>query len=332
MCAVRLAIDCMGGDYAPSEIVAGAVQGAKEQDLRISLVGDPDAIQRELSSLAAEDMNLEVVSASDVVVMDEKPVQAVREKPDASINVACRYVAEGSADGVLTMGHTGAGLISAMLNFGTIPGVERPAPIVPFLGLRKDLYMLDAGANTEVRPNQLLQFALMGSAYVEHIAGIPSPRVGLLSNGAEPNKGSKTYRAAYPLLAESERLNFYGNIEGHTLFSSDVNVVVCDGFVGNIVFKTAQGIVYRLLDQVEEILTQLSSASAEILRSYLDELREINDYVRPGVAALLGVQHPIFIGHGRSKSEAVRNGIATAYKMISDGVVGKIREAIQSYG
>jgi len=329
MGVIRLAVDAMGGDYAPGEIVAGAIQGARDLDLCLLLVGDPDAIQEQLSGLQTEDLELEIVPSQDVIRMQEHPAQAVRTRPAASINVACKLVLDGRADGVLSMGHTGAGMIAALLNFGRIPGVERPAALVPFLGLRQDLYLLDAGANTEVRPQHLLQFAHMGSTYAEYAAQIPHPRLALLSNGAESNKGNKIGQEAYTLL-EASNLNFVGNIEGHTLLSSDVNVVIADGFAGNIILKLAEGIAASLLDQAQEVLDKLPEASGELVKRHLDVLREKNNYAHYGVSTLLGVQHPIFIGHGRSKAAAVRNGMATAKRMIAGGVIDRIRQVLAS--
>jgi glycerol-3-phosphate acyltransferase PlsX len=318
----------MGGDYAPQEIVAGALQGARSLSVGLLLVGDEQAIQKELAAAETGDLSFEVVPAQGVIRMGEEPAQAVRSRPKASINVACHLVLEGRADGVLTMGHTGAGMIAALFNFGRIPGVERPAAIVPLLGLRQDLFLIDAGANTEVRPQHLLQFAQMGAAYVEHAIGIPWPRVGLLSNGSEPNKGNAVGREAYPLLAAAKGINFIGNVEGNSLVAGDVNLVVADGFVGNILLKSAEGIVGAVLAQVEEIFPQMSDEAAGLYRAHLDSLRHRNDYARHGVSTLLGVQHPMFIGHGRSKANAVSNGMATAHRMIASDVVGKIRQVL----
>jgi glycerol-3-phosphate acyltransferase PlsX len=328
MGVIRLAVDAMGGDHAPAEIVAGAIQGARDFGLGLSLVGDPDLVYRELSRFRLDDLNVEVVPACDVIRMDEEPSQAIRSRPEATINVACRLVLEGRADGVLTMGHTGAGMVAALFNFGRLPGLERPAAIVPFLGLRENLYLLDIGANSDVRPRHILQFAQMGAAYAEHAAGIPRPRVGLLSNGSEPNKGNKVGREAYALLAAAAGLNFIGNVEAHSLLVGEVNVVVSDGFAGNILLKTAEGLVAGLLGQMEALIPRLPPDAAEIVRNHLGELRACNHYARYGAAALLGVQHPIFIGHGRSKALAVRNGMATARRMIATDVVGKIRQAL----
>lgn len=330
MGVIRLAIDAMGGDYAPAEIVTGAIQGARELGLAVSLVGDPEAVRRQLHGVTTDDLALEVVPAHDVIRMDQDPVQAVRSLPESSINVACRLVLEGRADGVLTMGHTGAGVVAALFNFGRIPGIERPAVIVPFLGVRHDLYLLDVGANADVRPTHLLQFALMGAAYAQHAGGISNPRVGLLSNGSEPNKGNKVGKEAYALLSDAAGLNFIGNVEPHTLVSSEVNVVVSDGFAGNVLLKATEGMVANLLAQFKAVLPGLPADSVELVKFHLEKLRTRYHYASYGAATLLGVQYPMFIGHGRSKARAVRNGMATAMRMISGDVINKIEMAMRN--
>ena len=324
---MRLAIDAMGGDFAPSEIIAGALRGARQLGINVLLVGDPASIQAELDGLDCTDLSIEIVPAATVISMHENPAEAVRSQPQASINIACQIVLEGRADGVVTMGHTGAGMIAALFKFGRIPGVERPAVIAPLLGLRENLYLIDAGANTEVRPKHLLQFAQMGSIYVEQAIGVPRPRVGLLSNGAEPNKGNATGREAYPLLEQASGLNFAGNIEGNSLWSSEINLIVADGFCGNVLLKSTEGTVKTVLTQVEEILPHLSAEQAELLKAHLLDLRRRNHYSRHGVSTLLGVRHPMFIGHGRSKAEAVVNGMATAQRAIASKTIAKIGQA-----
>ena len=321
---IRLAVDAMGGDYAPGEIIAGALQGAQDLGLGLILVGDRNAVNGELSKHPADGLDIEVVHAGDVIQMAEDPSQAVRSKPEASINVACRVVLEGRADGVLTMGHTGAGMVAALFNFGRISGVERPAAIVPLLGLRQDLFLIDAGANADVRPNHLLQFALMGSAYVKNVSNIPSPRVGLLSNGSEANKGNKTGKEAYTLLAASKWLNFAGNIEGHDILGGDIHLVVADGFVGNILLKSMEGLTANLLSQAQGVAAELPGGPAATVQTYLERLQAQYHYSRYGASTLLGVQHPIFIGHGRSKAAAVRSGMATAQRMIAANVIDSL--------
>jgi len=329
MGVIRLAIDAMGGDYAPAEIVAGVVEGARDFDLNLILVGDPDALQAELARHSIDGLPVEVVPSSGAVRMDEDPVQAVRTRPEASINVACSLVLQGRADGVLSMGHSGASGIAGLFHFGALPGVDRPAIVAPLLGLRENMYLVDAGANTEVRPQHLLQFALMGAAYVECATGVSRPRVALLSNGSEANKGNKVTKAAFPLLAAEPKLNFAGNIEGSTLLTSDINVVVCDGFVGNIFFKSTEGVIEALLTEVEAMLSSLPPEMATHLQPRLEALKERNDYATYGAAALVGLKQPLFIGHGHSRAKAVRNSIATAQKMIQQDVLGRISHVLK---
>lgn len=325
---IRLAVDAMGGDFAPAEIVAGALSGARQAGLALCLVGDADAVHHELAQHPSDDLTIEVVHAAEVIHMADDPVRAVRERPEASINVACRLVQERQADGLLTMGHTGAGMVAAMFAFGRLPGVDRPAALVPFLGLRPDLYLIDVGANTEVRPQHLLQFAHMGAAYAASVAGISEPRVGLLSNGAEPNKGNRVGREAYNLLQSEPGLNFIGNVEGHTLLTGGANVVVADGFAGNVLLKFAEGLVPGLLQEVAGVLADLPAETAETLRTRLKALGDRTNYAHYGASALLGLQKPVFIGHGRSKALAVHNGVLTAGKAIAADVVAVIRRAL----
>lgn len=324
---IRLGIDAMGGDFAPHEIITGAVQGARQLGIDVLLVGDPASIQAELDGLDCTDVVIEIAPAATAISMHANPAEAVRSQPQASINIACQTVLEGRADGVVTMGHTGAGMIAALFKFGRIPGVERPAVIAPLLGLRENLYLIDAGANTEVRPKHLLQFAQMGSIFVEQAMGVPQPRVGLLSNGAESNKGNATGREAYPLLEQASGLNFAGNVEGNALWSSDINVIVADGFCGNVLLKSTEGTVKMLLTQVEDVLPRLSVEQAELLKAHLLDLRQRNHYSRHGVSTLLGVRHPMFIGHGRSKAQAVVNGMAMAQRVIASETIAKISQA-----
>jgi glycerol-3-phosphate acyltransferase PlsX len=326
---IRLAIDAMGGDFAPHEIVTGAVNGARRLGISLLLVGDAALIQAELDQVDCVGLAIDIVPSASVISMHENPAHAIRSHAEASINVACQSVLEGRAEGVVSMGHTGAGMIAALFKFGRIPGVERPAVIVPLLGLRENLYLIDAGANTEVRPKHLLQFAQMGSVYVEQAIGIPQPRVGLLSNGTESNKGNAVGREAFDLLRQASELNFAGNIEGNSLWSSDINLIVTDGFTGNVLLKSTEGTVSTLLTQVEKILQPLAGETADLIRSHVHDLRLRNHYSRHGVSTLLGVQHPMFIGHGRSQAEAVVNGMATAQRVIASNAIAGIRQAFQ---
>ncbi len=326
MTSLRLAIDAMGGDYAPAEIVAGAVAGARQHGVAIRLVGEPDLIDAELARHDLSGVEWGILPASEVVHMADNPSLAVRQKPDASISVACRAVQGGEADAVVTMGHTGAAMVAALFIFGRIPGIARPAVIVPFLGIQERMALIDAGANTEVEPKNLVQFAIMGSLYVEYVWGVNRPRVALLSNGSEANKGNAIANAAYSLLSESG-LHFIGNAEGHDLPSGAADVVVHDGFAGNVVLKLSEGLTAEMLNRVEERLLRRSELDPTIVRAELDRLRAENHYARYGAVPLLGVNHLILIGHGRSKALAVRNAIGEACRAGRVGVVELIRAA-----
>ena len=319
---IRLAIDTAGGDYAPDEIIAGAILGARQHPIELTLVGKSEQIDEQLRQHDAADLSIEIVDAPETIAMQEDPAMAVRQKKDASIVVACELVRDGRADAVITMGHTGAGMIAALFTFSRLPGIDRPGVIVPFLGFR-NTFIIDAGANTEVQPKNLLQFAIMGSLYVEKVIGIEKPRVGLLSNGSEPNKGNAISKQAYPLLADSG-LNFVGNVEGFALPQAIANVVVTDGFTGNVALKLGEGLVAELLKQVE----QDADPTDDRLRAALARLHEGHDYARIGAAPVLGVNGLIFIGHGRSKAPAVAHAMSSAIRAVECGLLNAIQAGL----
>ncbi len=320
MPAIRLAVDTSGGDFAPREIIAGAISGAAQQPaIELVLVGRPGQIQAQLQQHDTRQVSIEIVEAPDVIEMGEDPAFAVRRKKQASIVVACELVQAGRADAVVTMGHTGAGLVAALLAFGRLPGIERPAAIVPYLGFA-DTFLIDVGANTEVSPYNLLQFALMGSLYVEKVIGMPRPRVALLANGTEPNKGNAIGRQAFPLLAASG-LNFIGNIEGTDLPQGRANVIVSDGFTLNIALKLSEELVGVVLKQVAAECGE----RADGLTGVLDRVRQRHDYARHGASLLLGVNGLIFIGHGRSQAAAVATAIGKAAHAVEVDLLAALR-------
>ena len=321
---LRLAIDASGGDYAPDEIVAGAVQGARQHSIELALVGRSEQIEEQLHKHDVKGVSIEIVDAPEVIGMDEDPAMAVRKKKTASIVVGCELVHDGQADALISMGHTGAGMIAALFTFGRLPGIDRPAVIVPFLGF-KDTFIIDAGANTEVQPSNLLQFAIMGSLYVEKALDIATPKVGLLSNGAESNKGNTVGKQAYPLLAASG-LNFVGNVEGFRLTQGAAHVFVTDGFTANIALKRAEGLVAELLHQMEQ---ELGAGDARV-QAALTRLREKHDYARVGAVPVLGVNGLVFIGHGRSKAPAVVSAMTNALRAIEVGLLGAISEGLKA--
>ncbi len=321
--AIRIAIDAMGGDHAPEEIVQGTLLASRNlPDAVLTLVGPEDMLRR-----TEFPENVWVHHTPEWIRMDEKPVHAVRTKRDASINVACRLVRNGDADVVVTMGHTGAAFIAARFAFGMLPHIERPAVPVPYLALHPRMVLIDVGANTDVRPQHLLQFAWMGVAYAESVFGVERPRVGLLTVGTEPRKGALVVQDAYELL-EASPLNFVGSIEGLDVAHGRVDVVVHGGYVGNVVLKLTEGLVDVLLERAAERATRVAGASAEAVREAIRALQEENSYARIGAAPLLGVNGLIFIGHGRSRRDAVAAGIAHAYRAVQAGLMDHLRRRL----
>ncbi len=322
----RIVVDAMGGDHAPHAIVTGAVAAARAYaDTTIILVGAREHVEPLLPSPLPD--NLRLHHAATWVDMADKPVQAVRTRPDASINVACRLVKEGEADAVVTMGHTGAGFVAARFIFGLMPGIDRPAVLVPYFALHPRMVLIDVGANADVRPRHLLQFAHMGAVYAERVLGISNPRVGLLTLGTEPRKGPLEIQDAYDLLEASD-LNFVGCIEGLDVAHGRVDVVVHSGFVGNIVLKVTEGLIDELLARAEARAVAVAGDHANAVREAIRALREENSYARIGAGPLLGVNGLIFIGHGRSREEAVQAGVGFARRAVQANLLAHMRAAI----
>lgn len=306
---MRIAVDAMGGDYAPSEIVKGAVTAAEEGDIRILLVGDESRLRKETGETA----RIRIVHAADVIGMDESPVSAVRRKREASVVKAVQMVKDGMADGVVSAGHTGATMAAGLLMLGRIPGVERPALVSIIPRPTGCTVLLDVGANIDCRPGQLVQFAIMGSLFAEQGLGIVLPRVGLLSNGEERTKGNELNLAAYPLL-ERAPVHFIGNVEGRDLFSGRADVVVCDGFTGNIVLKAGEGLAAAFSELIKQELTGswMAKMSGAMAARTLRNIRDRFDYAEYGGVPLLGVNGILVVCHGKSTARAVKNAIRTA--------------------
>jgi glycerol-3-phosphate acyltransferase PlsX len=323
----RIALDAMGGDYAPHEVVKGAVEVAREYGDTIILVGQPDQIKAELARWDHDGLELPIIAAEQVIGMDEPAAQAVRQKPDSSIVVATKLVEEGQADAVVTAGSTGAAMVAATLLLGRIAGIVRPAAAVPYFGIQERTIWLDVGLNVDCKPQYLVQFALMGSIYARKVMGIDNPTVALLSNGTEDSKGNELGRAAFPLLKESG-LNFVGNVEGLDIPQGRANVIVCDGFAGNVVLKLSEGLIQALLDLVEaEVGAVLPPAvAADSFHPALAELRRRTDYAEIGGAPALGINGVCVIGHGRSGARAVKSAIVQARLAVQNDLVGAIKE------
>jgi glycerol-3-phosphate acyltransferase PlsX len=319
----------MGGDHAPSAIVDGALAAARHLDLQIFLVGAPAAIAPALDR--HEDwraLEVHVVEAPDVVEMAESTA-AVRHKPRASIRVAAVLVARHEADPLFRAGHTRATVLATHVAFGMIPGVDRPALATAIPTRERPAVLLDAGANVECRPQHLLQFALMGGVFARTAFGIERPRIGLLSIGEEASKGNDLTREAHRLL-KGAPLNFIGNVEGREIYSGVADVIVCDGFTGNVVLKTSEGLVETVETLLgDELRGTFSSQVGYLLsRRAFRRFRRRVDYSEYGGAPLLGVAGPAIVGHGRSSAKAVRNAIAMASRFAAGPFIQRVQQEI----
>jgi glycerol-3-phosphate acyltransferase PlsX len=326
---VLIALDAMGGDHAPAAIVAGALLARRELGLEIALVGDKQIVEAELARDAAVPSGIEIVHAAEAISMDEHPAQAVRVKRDASINVAMDLVKRGVATACVSAGNTGAVMASALMTLGRIHGIERPAigTLAPYTP--SGVLVLDVGANADVKPNYMVQFAHMGSLYAERVLGIPNPRVALLNIGAEETKGSELVQDVFERLQKSG-LNFVGNIEGGDVHKGTVDVVVTDGFTGNVAVKVTEGVadfIFRELRTTIYSKLQYKLAAA-ILRPALLKMREKMDPGTYGGVPLLGVNGVVTIAHGNSDARAIRNALRFASEGVSSGMLEAIRSTL----
>jgi phosphate acyltransferase len=325
-----IAVDAMGGDYAPSVIVDGAVAAARELDARVALVGLEDVVRAELQRTGAEDdERISVIPASEVIDMAEHPANAVRQKTDSSIVVGMRQVKDGQAAAFVSAGNTGAMLAAGLFHLGRIPGVERPAIATVFPTRGGFTLILDVGANSDCKPEYLVQFGLMGAAYAEQVLDVAEPRVGLLSIGEEEGKGNQVVQRAHALMRERPG-SFLGNIEGKDIPAGAVDVVVCDGFVGNVLIKFAEGVASTIGGIIREEITSnpLSKLLAAGLRPAFRRAYGRLDYAEFGGAPLLGVQGVVIIAHGRSNARAVRSAIRVARRAVESNLVETIARGI----
>lgn len=311
----RVALDAMGGDQAPGEVVKGAILAARELRIPVLLVGPRDLVAAEIMRQRGNDLPIEVVDAPEAIDMAAHPVQAVRRHPGASMNVAVRLVKERRAGAFVTAGNTGAAMVAALFGLGRLPGVERPALATVFPTAKGQCLILDVGANADCRPVHLQQFAAMGERYARLVLGIPRPRVGLLSNGEEETKGNALVLEAHPLIAALD-VDFIGNVEGKDVPRGQADVVVCEGFVGNVLIKFAEGIgefTFGLLRQ-EFTASPVGLVGAFLLRPALRRIKHRVDYEEYGGAPLLGVDGVAIVAHGRSRARAIRNAIRVAHQ------------------
>ncbi|HZP58386.1 MAG TPA: phosphate acyltransferase PlsX [Dehalococcoidia bacterium] len=321
-----IALDAMGGDHAPAEIVAGALLARRELGVEVALVGPREVVEAELARDGPVPTGIEVIHAPQAIGMDEHPAQAVRGKRDASINVAMDLVKRGVAGACVSAGNTGAVMASALMTLGRIQGIERPAlgTVAPFTGT--GVLVLDVGANADVKPNYLVQFAQMGSVYAERVMGIANPRVALLNIGAEETKGSELVQDVYARLQRAG-VNFVGNIEGGDVHLGRADVVVTDGFTGNVAVKVTEGVADFIF---RELRRQIYSSmryklAAAVLRPALLQMRERMDPGTYGGVPLLGVNGVVTIAHGNSDARAVKNALAAADHAATSGMLDHIR-------
>lgn len=327
----RIAVDAMGGDHGVEVVVPGAVDGAKTFDVALRLVGDPARITPVLDGIDTTSIDVDIIPASDTIGMDEHPAQAVRRKPQASIVVALRAVKEGSADAVISAGNSGAMMAGGLMVLGRISGIERPAIASYMPSARSRTLVLDLGAVTDPKPINLVQFALMGKVYAERVLERSDPAIGLLSNGEEPTKGNQLVQAVYPLLSQTPGIRFHGNVEGKDVAAGTVDIVVTDGFTGNVVLKTAEGVATMLTDILRDELTSTlpRRLAAFVLRPAFRAVRKRLDYAEIGGAPLLGIDGTVIIAHGRSNERAICNAVGVARRSSEQQLIEGIRAALE---
>jgi len=328
---MRIILDGMGGDNAPGEIVRGAVEASKLIEDEIVIVGDGDKIEFQLKKYKYSDEKISVKHASEVIENDDAPVRAVRRKKDSSMVVGLNMVKSGEGDLFISAGNTGALMAGALFNLGRIQGIDRPAIAsrYPILGTKKPSLLVDAGANSECKPSNLLEFAMMGSIYMEKVLGRENPKIGLVNLGVEETKGSTLTKAAFGLL-EKSHLNFSGNIEAREVPLGGADVVVCDGFVGNVILKLTEGLAINIVNLLKKKFTENARAKmgAVLLSKKLRSLKEEFDYTEYGGAPILGVKGPVVKMHGSSNANAVKNSILKAIPFAEENVVGIISESV----
>ena len=331
---ITVAVDAMGGDHAPGPEVHGAVRAARSQDVSIILVGQEDKLREELSKYSdADSLAIRIVHASEVVTMDDNPAKAMRTKRDSSIRVAARLVRDGEAHGLVSAGNTGAAMVTAKTVMGMVPGVDRPALASAFPTLKgKPTIMVDVGANVDCSPRMLAQFAVMGDIYSRLIFHTQDPKVGILSIGEEEHKGNELTRTA-SLLMKGLPLNFIGNVEGRDLYTGKADVIVCDGFIGNVALKVSEGMVEVIKHMLQESLaaTITRKIGYVLSRAAYKDFRKRVDYSEYGGAPLLGVKGICIISHGRSNDNAIRNAIRVATEFASEHVNDRIASELNEF-
>jgi glycerol-3-phosphate acyltransferase PlsX len=326
---MRIVLDAMGGDHAPEVVVEGGVMAAREYNIEVVLVGPQEVVDAELAKHDTAGLSLPVVHASQVIEMTDEPSMAARKKKDSSMVVGMNLVKNGEADAFTTAGNSGGALAAALFRLGRIKGIKRPALSTVFPTQKGLCFISDVGANTDCRPVYLLQFGIMASAYAERVLGIPNPRVGIVSTGEEEGKGNILVKEAFKLLKKSD-LNFIGNLEGKDIPAGLADVVVTDGFSGNVVIKLSEGVAALLMQVMEEEIKKRPMAvlGALLAKGALREVKSRLDYSDYGGAPLLGVDGVVIVGHGRSNAKAIKNMVRVGKEAVEKGMLEALREGI----
>jgi glycerol-3-phosphate acyltransferase PlsX len=332
----RIVVDAMGSDDFPTPDVAGAVMAAREYGVEIILVGDELVIEPVLKTCNPGSLPIRIVHAAEMLTMEDKGMALVlkarRPSSKNSMAVGIDLIKNGIADAFVTAGNTGAASVTAYFRLGTIPGVDRPGLSPVFPTATGSCVVLDVGANPDCKPENMLQFAIMGSIYAEKVRGVTNPRIGLLSNGEEAGKGNELIKHSFPLLKNSG-LNFYGNIEGKELIGGQVDVAVTDGFTGNVLLKSSEAVAKLLMDKIKEAIQNggaLAKLGGLLVKPTLMGIKKLMDPAEEGAAPLLGINGLVFIGHGRSNSIAVKNAIRVANNAVNANILESIRTAIKN--
>ena len=326
---IVVAMDAMGGDYAPVETVKGAVEAVKELNVDIKLVGQEDVIKAELAKYEYDKDRIQVVHASEVIGTDESPTMAIRRKKASSLVVALNLVTNGDADGIVSAGSTGALLTGALLIIGRLPGVERPALGTCLPNKKGFSFLIDSGANVDCKAKYLEQFAKMGSVYVENVFGIKDPKVALVNIGAEMEKGNALTKETYELLEQAEGINFTGNIEPRNIPYGDADVVVCDGFVGNTILKLSEGLAKTIFDILKgEIMKGFYKVGAMILKTPFKNMKKFMDSDEIGGVPFIGLKSLVVKAHGSSNAKAFKNAVRQCVLFTEADIIGKIKDKI----
>lgn len=332
MSPLKIIIDAMGGDHAPDEIVKGAVEASQEIDSKLILVGIETEVQKELAKYTYDKDKIEICHASEVIGMNESPAKALRQKKDSSIVVGSKMLKEGIGDAFVSAGSTGAVMASSLLKTGRIKGIKRPAIATVFPTLEEETLLLDMGANVDSKPEHLVQHALMGQIYAKNLLDKQNPTVGLLSIGEEEKKGNELTIETHKLLKEMDNINFVGNVEGRDIFTGEYDVILCEGFVGNVVLKTTEGLASALFKIIKREITAtfLGKIGGLLLKPAFKRVAKKMDYTEYGGAPLLGIDGITIISHGSSNAKAIKNAIKNAEKGIKADLINLIKANIES--